>query len=547
MRQIFKLQTLYWAIYALALFLIYHLIVKIAFLEGSWIALLIFIPLSLVCSLIVKRDDRKAFLVFTIGFLLLDRSLVRLDDNTIASLILGGAFAILVIALIARFYGKVAWNAILALVLVAVGVNASFNRDNLMALSNFYVKWESDRLYNGTWVDYFPTTLYDVDHDGQMEVITYGNAEELPLPEEKVPETDAEKKELAEKQVTLESEPLSLYIFRWDGNKMVRIPTSAVAEADLARIKEQMPVDYPGFPFYKMKDNQMVANVQRQPYTEAMLQTGTGPHRSFLLDMGNIDHLLTLNHGAMDQRQSFQKPSKFQNILIKDGILSGTYDTQPFQTPTDATKILDTMKLIDGREGLIVLGEHLAVLVSANGGMEEVYSLNRKQVNGLATSEVIVADIDHDQADELLIANTPSYILKPTAQGTFEILWVSKNTENDLDKSFRFSNFATIGNEAKPEIVAKAKSWVSEHERRYLTGYQYTPEGLEQTWRIYLPLINVQVGNIDGDQENEIIATIHNSHQLLVFERHQIPVLPIVIAIFVALVGYGVVRRFRHA
>lgn len=548
MRQFFKLQTLYWAIYALALFLIYQLIIKIAFLEGSWIALVIFVPFTLLASLLIRREERKQVIVFTLGFLLLDRSLVRVDTDSVLAMLWGGGVAIIVIALIAKLYGRLAWNAVLALVLVAVGVNVGFNRDNLAALNHFYIKWESDRLYTGEWVDYFPNTLYDVDHDGKMEIITYGNAEEMPAEEEPKATTDQEKKELAEKMVRLDPEPLAMYVFSWKNGHMERIPVSTIAPDDLAKIKEQMPIDYPGFPYYMIKDNQLVPTLQRQEFAESMLQTGTGPYRAFLLDMLNIDHQLSLNKGAMDSRQGFVKPSKFAHILIQNGELSGTYDNKPFHSPTDATKILDTMRLADGREGLIVLGEHLAVLtVDSNGTVQEAYQLDRKQINGLATSDVIVADIDHDQADELLIANTPSYILKPTAQGDWQILWVSKNSEQDLDKSFRFSNFAAVGKAEQAEIIAKSKSWVSEHGLRYLTGYQYTPDGLEQTWRIYLPLINVQVGDIDGDGANEIVAEIYNTHRLLVFERHNIPVLPLVSLLFAGLIGFGLVRRFRHA
>lgn len=548
MRQFFRLQTLYWAIYALALFLIYHLIIKIAFLEGSWIALVIFVPFMFLASLIIRRNERKQVIVFTLGFLLLDRSLVRVDRDSIMTLLFGGGFAIIVVALLAKLYGRLAWNAILALILVAVGVNAGINRDNLAALNHFYLKWESDRLYTGDWVDYFPTTLYDVDHDGKQEIITFGNADEMPKEDKPKPSTDEEKKEQAEKMVQLDPEPISMYVYSWKNGQMERIPVTSIQPDDLAKINEQLPVDYPGFPYYMMKDNQLVPTIQRQPFAESMLLTGTGPYRAFLLDMQNIDHQLTLNQGAMDRRQGFMKPTKFSHIVIQNGELTGNYDNQPFRTTTDATKILDTMKLSDGREGLIVLGEHLAVLtVDANGNVQEAYQLDRKQINGLATSDVIVADIDHDQADELLIANTPSYILKPMAQGNWQILWVSENSEDDLDKSFRFSNFASVGTQEQPEIIAKSKSWVSQHGLRYLTGYQYTPEGLEQTWRIYLPLINVQTGDIDGDGENEIVAEIYNTHHLLVFERHNIPVLPLVILLFTGLVGYGLVRRFRHA
>jgi hypothetical protein len=242
----------------------------------------------------------------------------------------------------------------------------------------------------------------------------------------------------------------------------------------------------------------------------------------------------------MDVRQELGK--YYKDLHIKDGMLTGTYDGKPFGGTTKATKFMTTMMLPDGREGLLVMGEHLSVLtVEADGTIKEAYTLTRKEAE-LATGEFIPADIDHDNVDELLVAGKPSYILKAKPDGKWDILWASA----DGDESFRFSNFAAVGNN-QPEIIAKAKSWVSTTDSRYLSGYSYTPEGLEENWRIYLPLINVQIGDIDGDKNNEIVASIYNTHRVLVFKQHNIPVLPLTIILFIGLLGYGVVRRVRHA
>ncbi len=536
------LTTVGWALYAIALLLIYHLLVKPAFLDLTWIALLVFLPLLAFCYYVVHPDERRQVLAFTVGVLILDRALTRVDVKTTAALLIGGAVAVIVIALLAKWYGRLNWKAVGSLVVIALLANVTFNRDTLAALSHFTVKYESDRLYNGQWVDYFPMALYDVDNDGKQEIITYGNAEELPLPEEaaKKPETEEEKKELADKLLHLQPEPVSLYVMTWQDGKMVRMPNDQISADTMARIKEQLPTDYPGFPYYTMKGGQLVPNVQRQPYAEGMLQVGTAPYRAFMLDMENIANQLADNGGSMDLRHELG--AKYKDLHIKDGMLTGTYEGRPFGGSTKATKILTTMKLPDGKEGLITMGEHLSVVtVEADGTIKEAYTLTRKEAE-LATGEFIPADIDHDSVDELLIAGKPSYILKPKADGTWEILWAS--AEND--KSFRFSNYAAVGN-SQPEIIAKAKSWVSTTDSRYLSGYEYTPDGLKENWRIYLPLINVQVGDVDGDKQNEIVATIYNTHRVLVFKQHNVPVLPLTIILFVGLLGYGVVRRVRHA
>ncbi|HZG80548.1 MAG TPA: hypothetical protein VEZ13_07205, partial [Brevibacillus sp.] len=217
------LSTLGWAVYAIALFLIYQLLVKPAFLDLSWIALLIFIPVLAGFYFLIHPSERRQVLVFTIGFLLLDRALTRVDVKTTAALLIGGAIAVIVIALLVKWYGRLNWKAVGALVVIALLANVTFNRFTLTALSHFTVQEETARLYNGEWVDYFPITLYDVDGDGKQEVITYGNAMELPLPETvEKPETEEEKKALAEKLLHLQSEPLSLYVMRWENGKLVR-------------------------------------------------------------------------------------------------------------------------------------------------------------------------------------------------------------------------------------------------------------------------------------------------------------------------------------
>jgi hypothetical protein len=543
MRRNGVLSAVNWALYAIALFLIYHILVKPAFLDFSWIALIVFLPLLGFCYFLVHPDERRQVVVFTLGFLLLDRALTHLDVKSLVAVVIGGAVAIGVVALIAKWYGRLSWSAVGALVLVAVLVNVSFHRDNLAALSHFTLKYESERLYNGAWVDYFPVSLYDVDGDGKQEIITYGNAEEMPLPEEepKKPETEEERKALADKLLHLQAEPVSLYVLTWKDGKLVRMPNDQIAPETMAKIKEQMPSDYPGFPYYTMKDGQLVPNVQRQSYAEAMLQVGTAPYRALLLDMQNIADKLAENGGSMDVRSTMGE--KYRDVSIKGGLLSGTYEGKPFAATTKATRLVGTMKLPDGREGLMIMGEHLSVMaVEPDGTAVEAYSLTRKEMP-LATAEFIPADLDKDGADELLVATNPSYILKAKPNGTWEILWASA----EGDRSFRFTNYAPVGSSGEPEIVAMAKSWVSTTDTRYLAGYRYTPEGLEQTWRIYLPLLNVQVGDIDGDKENDIVATIYDQHRLIVFKRHNVPVVPLVILLFVGLIGYGIARRVRHA
>ncbi|MCG6197385.1 hypothetical protein H1215_09370, partial [Anoxybacillus sp. LAT_38] len=120
MRRNGVLSAVNWALYAIALFLIYHILVKPAFLDLSWIALIVFLPLLGFCYVLVHPDERRQVVVFTLGFLLLDRALAHVDVKSLVAVVIGGAVAIGVVALIAKWYGRLSWSAVGALVLVAV-------------------------------------------------------------------------------------------------------------------------------------------------------------------------------------------------------------------------------------------------------------------------------------------------------------------------------------------------------------------------------------------------------------------------------------------
>ncbi|WP_232695722.1 hypothetical protein [Brevibacillus daliensis] len=545
MRQLFKLQTLYWALYAFALFVVYNLVVKVAFLELSLIAVVIFVPLMVITYFLIRPEERRQVVVFTLGFLLLDKALTSLDERELTAYVGGAIIAIVGLSLLVKFYGKHKWNAVVAMIIVACLTNFTYNRDTLYAINNFYLMDETERLYKGEWVDYFPLSLYDIDGDGVMEILTYGNADEVVDEEKKIPETAEEKKASAEELLYLKEEPISLYALKWNGDKMVRMKESDFTPEQWKRAQAQMPTDYPGFPYYAQLNDKLVPTVQRQSYTEAMMQSGTAPYRALLLDLAQIDRKLLEQGGVTNQVNEFDKPSQFHDLTIKNGILSGKFNQVSFLYETRGTTILDTIRLPNGDEGLLILDEDITVLtVKPDGLVQEAYHLPRKTLKGgITMSDIVVADIDHDGFDELIVGGVPSYILRPGDNDTWEILWKSE----DKDKSFRLTNFASIGKNEKPELIAQTKSWVSNFNTRYLTGFDYTPEGLKQNWKIYMPLIKMQVGDIDGDKQNELIASMYNTHRIWVFKRHNIPVFPISIAITIGLYAFAIVRRVRHA
>ncbi|HEY0827927.1 MAG TPA: hypothetical protein VGE40_07530 [Bacilli bacterium] len=518
------------AAYCVYLYFFYHLLVQASFAEFSFYAML-WVPLLIFAFWLIPVHQRKQALVITFLFVFMDQAIenvYRVDRPLFYFYV---AFIGLFLFPLTRWYARIRLTSFIIVFAAAFLFNVILPNQIVQALPHLYLKWKSEPLYVGDITGDFPIALKDIDQNGTKEIITLGNADEYPGLERKR-KIDA----------TLKDEPLSLFIWQWEKGAMVRVPNDSIAPELKASL---LPEEYIGFPYYVM-DPQFVLHplIQKQPLSEGMMQFGTAPFRAMLINYKNISHQLTLKANIYD---SLEKAGGFTNLILQNGLLKGVYNKEAFEVPSTATKIVGSIQLQGGKEGLLVLGLELTLLQMTDGKLTATNSITRDMQSGLAQSRMIVSDINGDGAQELVVAYPFSKILSPNDSGSWDILW---NTD---ERSFRIRDIGAFAAETptsykhNKEIIALSKSAVRASDISYLTSYHYTEQGLVQNWKIFLRNISkVALGDVNGDGKQELVTMVYGQHTVFVWGKHHIPVTWILIGMTLLLLVYLSGRRFRH-
>lgn len=504
-----------------------HLLVIPALAEYSFYGLLV-VPFMLLMFWLIPAEDRKQAIVYTFLFLLMDQAMANAYNKMdLLPFVLSVVFIGLFLFPISRYFGQVGPKAFLIGLASTVILNVSLPNNLVQVLPYFYKKWNSQQLYIGEMSTHFPVVAKDLDQDGTDELITLGNRDYI----EKLVKSGTRPKPT----YAITPEPLTVYVWKWSNGELQRIPSEQV---DVKQIQAVLPKEYIGFPYYVLNDKlELVPQIQRQVLTEGMTQYGTAPYRALLLNVENVEQQLKMSGGFYDFQD--QVGTKFSNVALRQGILTGMYGQIPFEVASDATKIVGSLTFSNGEEGLLVLGRDLHLLQWMDGNMKITHELTRSMQKGLALSQFQVIDLERDGTDELMIKHPYSTILQPQENGKWKILWSTD------DKSFRFEDFRQIGN--GHEFVGQSKSAIRAKDTIYLTGFNYSEQGMKQTWKIFYPMNTATFADLNGDGEQELVTTARGQHIIYVLGKHSIPVTWILIGSTILLVLYLLGRRLRHA
>ncbi len=538
-----------WIILSIYLYFAYHLLFTPLVLDLSYWGVMLVTGLVLLMIWSIPPRLRRNVIIYSLLFLFMDRAFYQIEGSEwsvwIAAL---AAIPVLLVAwLVAWGYGKLSRQAIVLLLVSGIATTLWIPRNEVPILSHFFLKWNSEPVFAGKMFDYFPLTVYDIDRDGTDEIITLGNAEEQKLILDKLSEEEALKRD---RDYRLTEENLYPYVFKWNGREMERL---AAAEYDLKTVLDILPKDDPAFPYFAWEfteeSHRSVLNplTDRQRLAEGMMQFGTAPFRAMTLNIENISRQLKQSDGVLDRALQVENHPDLHDIQIKDGEVSGYLKDQFFRVPTPATKIIDGLKWGGGRNGLLVLGNDLELItISENGDAEVTHVLSRKMLKNIASSEFSVADADGDGDDEVFVSSSYSRIIKPRSEGDWEILWTATDT------NFRFADFIAAESGENNELITLDQSAVimnpDRFHLRFLTGYEWDSAlGLKRDWRTFLSFIHVNAADVDGDGEEEIVASIYNTHKIYVLEKHSYPVNEILWGATFGLIIFGWTRRVRDA
>lgn len=127
---------------------------------------------------------------------------------------------------------------------------------------------------------------------------------------------------------------------------------------------------------------------------------------------------------------------------------------------------------------LVVEGNNEIRLVNAQNPAGPALAVYKGDWQEPLSSDVLIADVDGDGRDELLLNTTPAKIIKLQPDRTWTTLWQSGRD------TFRFE-FATSGQDGKTLLITNDPSAWSGQDTRYLSAYTYQNGDLQRIWRIF--------------------------------------------------------------
>lgn len=514
----------------------YHLLVRPALLDLSAVGMILVVAAAFLFFFAVPPQTRKAWAVAVLAFLLLDKGLASIaaTSSSWTRVFLYG-LCILWLLAAARWYGKLNARPLVAIALAGVLTLTWMPRGELTLL-NYFVKEDVTKpLYVGNW-DYFPFTVADLDGDGTDEILTVGNRDET-LPEGENENNPRDEQEHIKPE--LEPEPLYPYVLKWRDGHLVREP---VTPDQLAAAAQRLPLDTIGYPYFRLtRELTLEPAVQPTTWTEEVMDFGSAPFRVFAADLSHLAHLEATQAGSLS-RQHLARAGDYADVRLTGREVTGTYRGRPFRFSSDATKLIGVATLENGQQALVLLGEEIEVWQpDSTGGFVRTHLLTRDDVKGLANGEYYLWDVDGDGSDELVLSLAHAKIVKPRADGTWDVWWAAN------DEHFRFEDFGSFAPGDTPQLIALDKSYLRDYPLRYPAGFRYTPEGLKREWKIFLPLVNLRLADLDGDGKRELVGLWYNKHQLYVLKPHSVPVIPLLLGGNIVLLAYLWSRRLREA
>ncbi len=510
--------------YCIYLYFAYHLLIIPAFAEFSFYAFLS-LPLILSMFWLIPNERRKKMIVYTFLFLFFDQAIFNISHRIGPIPYILVAFIGLFLFPLVRWYARISFLSLLISLLVALSFNMLLPDRTVLALPHLYPKWSSDKNYIGHVTNSFPVITADIDQDGKDAIITLGNKDFYP-------------KGIREAKFSymLENEPLHIIVWKSQDGKLTRIPND---QLDQDSIRRHLSKDFIAYPYYILNEELILEPlVQRQALTESMIQFGHSPFIAMRLNLNYIQKLLEINESIYD---AYEELGLYTDLELKDGKVSGLYRGSPFETNTDASRIIGIISLQEGEEGLLLQGLNVELLQMNNDLLEVTHTLTREMQRDLALGQFLTYDVTNNGIEEFIVTFPASIVLEPAMDGSWKILWSAS------ERSFNIKDIGSFSADGPTEILALRKSAVRASDVNYLTSYNYTDKGLVQNWKVFIRNFDtVTFADLNGDGKNELVTTIYGKQKVYVWGKHSIPVTPTLSLISVLLIMYLAGRRYAN-
>jgi hypothetical protein len=529
-------------LYAVFLVAFYHLIVIPLALDLSMIGLLLIGVGAVISFFAIPKGWRRRFSLLTLLILLLCYGVNSIQSDSLAWRFVEFPVMFLILGWIASRFAQIRWSHTLTLLLTVAVFLSAIPLGSLPFYARFGIASQSEQLDARPL---FP--LYPLVHQGN----TAYSLGDLPKTDEgKGAQETKEEQELEQIKKGTGTSSLRQWLARWFGQKPV--DPQAVA----ARIKQQLEqVDVlrlsPDTGYKKQAATK--AEVASLPFSSLGLAGFPYYASSWTMDNGGVKQKFTPVDDPKSVLTSFFDPLSItvrMDQRAKQAVeesRSHWQDAFGQAAPRSVTGgvLLGSGTFLPGGGTLsVVEGANELRLVDAAHPDQPAVAVYKGTWQDPLSSDLIIADVDGDGVDELLLNTTPAKIIKLKPDHTWETLWQSGLPE-DKD-SFRFEFVTNEPGQKTPLIIANDPSFMRDVKTRYLTAYRFTDGQLNRVWRIYKENV-VFPRPLTADRW---VAQLYGTQQFFVLKPLPVPVVPVLAGIYglmlLAGFGYQWVRRGRQ-
>ncbi|HEU4964773.1 MAG TPA: hypothetical protein VFV52_13085 [Bacilli bacterium] len=521
------------ALYAVFLAALYQVVAIPLALDFSLLGLALLFTAGMLGYLAIPKVNRRMFALLSLLVLIASYGVDYIYSDALGWRFLEFPLLFAVLGWLAYSYGKIRFAYTLTVVLV-LGLTQAFVPLNDMAFtSNLHVVYKSDVLDEHSL---FP--LYTIAKGDKGTLYTLGDLREDQEDEELGKRDPIKDEDLLEQNPpTLierrKQELEDMYVLSFDPENHYAKKTVAY---EAAHSGQAIPFDlaYQGLP-YSASDWSADG--------EGNLKQTIRPVDDPTAVLYNLMEPLTLPVVMSERTDIVYKTSKANYLDLLDEQAT-RFDSDRKHTPYETFIGYGRLLPGAGEQPVYEANNELRVYDAKAGRDGQPIATLAGTFEEPMTPDLLLADINGDDQDELLLNTVPAKILRLQQDGTWKTLWISGKD------SFRFE-FVEPRDGEQPLIVANAPSLLRDQPARYLTGFTWQEQGTElvRDWRVFEENI-VHPFAIDQDLW---VAQIYNNQMFYVLRPFPYPVETLLTALYLLLVlgGYGYRltqgRRNRHA
>lgn len=231
--------------------------------------------------------------------------------------------------------------------------------------------------------------------------------------------------------------------------------------------------------------------------------------------------------------------------FIESGHLVGSYNGKSVRARVSANAVVGVGHFTStAHQQVLLVGDNqLQIFDPATGKVVSTYKGTTKQP---VPNDIVIGKLTQSGPDAIFVNASPAYVIEAQSGGSWKTMYTATS------RSFRFE---TVMNQdgKNPEIVTNDPSKIRNSPTRYFSAYRFVPgpadhQGqLEREWRVFRTnVVNVTPAQLSRNGTEQLIVGIYGTGEYLVLQKTHLPIVVTSYIVLSILICAGWLLRLRR-